>query len=117
VAVSSRRRAALGLRGVVEVLVELVADDAVRVRHGRLALGALLLANLGLGLVVGGVGALDGLLELGQRRGTCGPASFFSALVAMSGCELQRVAGKRWLEGTTSRVACRSVAITFSARP
>jgi hypothetical protein len=58
------------LRGVVEVLVQLVVERAlVGARLGRLALGALLLANLGLGLVVGGVGALDGLLEFAQRRG------------------------------------------------
>ena len=61
---SARQRAALGLRGVVEVLVELVADAVVGLGLDRLALGALLLARRGLGLVVGGVGALDGLLEL-----------------------------------------------------
>ena len=62
---SARQRAVLGLRGVVEILVELVAHAVVRLGLG-LALGALQLADLGLGLVVGGMGALDGLLELAQ---------------------------------------------------
>src|SRR6188472_88538 len=65
----ARQRAARSLRGAVEVLVELVAHAVVRLRLGRLTRGALQLADLGLGLVVGGVGALDGLLELAQRRG------------------------------------------------
>jgi hypothetical protein len=45
VAVSARQRAATELRGVVE----LVADAVVRLRLDGLALGALLLAGLGLG--------------------------------------------------------------------
>ena len=62
------------LRGVVEVRVELVVDRAVGgLGLDRLALGALLLARRGLGLVVGGVGALDGLLELASAtRGRAG---------------------------------------------
>src|SRR5215218_1312929 len=54
------------LRGLVERVVGLVADRL----HvfDVLLLGALVLARGGLGLVVGGVGALDGLLEPRQRR-------------------------------------------------
>jgi hypothetical protein len=63
------------------------------------------------------VGALDGLLERASDAGTCGPASFLSALAARSLRELQRVAGIRWLDGTTSRDAYCSAAITTSARP
>jgi hypothetical protein len=102
----------------LRLVVELVCDRApVGVRLGRLALGPPLLAGAGLGLVVGGVGALDCLLERARDAGTCGPASFLSALAAMFLCELQRVAGIRWLDGTTSRVAYCSAAITTSARP
>jgi hypothetical protein len=59
------------LRGVVEVCVERVVHQRAVVGLGLdgMPLGVLLLANLGLGLVVGGVGARDGLLELAQRRG------------------------------------------------
>src|SRR5215207_5931062 len=53
------------LRGLVELVRQLVADRLVVLNV--LALGALLLAGGGLGLVVGGVGALDGLLEPAQR--------------------------------------------------
>jgi hypothetical protein len=35
----------------------------------------------------------------------------------MSLCELQPVAGMRWLDGRTSRVAYCSAAITTNARP
>jgi hypothetical protein len=102
----------------LRLVVELVGDRAVLgVRLGRLALGPLLLAGAGLGLVVGGVRPLDGLLEPRERGGECGPASFLSALAARSLCELQRVAGIRWLDGTTSRDAYCSAAITTSARP
>jgi hypothetical protein len=38
-------------------------------------------------------------------------------LAAMSLCELQRVAGSRWLAGSTRRVACCSATMTTSARP
>jgi hypothetical protein len=74
--------------------------------------------GVALGLVVGGVRALDGLLELGQRRGHVWAGELAQrALAAMSLCELQRVAGIRWLAGTTSRVAYCSAAMTTSARP
>jgi hypothetical protein len=106
-----------GLRGLVDVLLELVADAVVAVRLGGLAHGPLLLARGGLRLLVGGVGALTACSSFVREMGTCGPASFLSALAAMSLCELQRVAGIRWLDGTTSRVACCSAAITISARP
>jgi hypothetical protein len=59
-------------------------------------------------------GALDGLLELGQRRGDA-PAGELAQLRGMSLCELQRVAGIRWLDGTTSRAACCSAATTTKA--
>src|SRR3954470_21466438 len=58
-----------GLRGLVDVLLELVADAVVGLRLGGLARGAVLFARGDLCLVVGGVGALDGLLELRQRNG------------------------------------------------
>src|SRR5215216_6653273 len=54
------------LRGLVELVRQLVADRLLVL--DALLLGALLLASGGLGLVVGGVGALDGLLEPAQRR-------------------------------------------------
>src|SRR4051812_49542877 len=46
-----------GLRGLVDVLLELVADAVVAFRLGGPARGAVLLARGGLRLVVGGVGA------------------------------------------------------------
>src|SRR4051812_3492996 len=49
--------------------VELVADAVVGLRRDGLVVRALVLAGGGLGLVVGGVGALDGLLEPRERRG------------------------------------------------
>jgi hypothetical protein len=114
---SARRRAATGLRGVVDVLVELVAVALVGLGLGGVALGALLLARGGLGLVVGGVGARDGLLELGQRRREVRAGQLFERLGGDVLVRIQRVAGIGWLEGTTSRVACCSAAITISARP
>jgi hypothetical protein len=54
------------LRGLVELVRQLVADRLL-VPYVP-ALGAVLLAGGGLGLVIGGVGALDGLLEPAQRR-------------------------------------------------
>jgi hypothetical protein len=60
---------------VVDVLVELVASAVVDLGLALLTLGALPLAGDGLGLVVGRVGALDGLLEPTQRRGDVRPAS------------------------------------------
>src|SRR4051794_8045849 len=55
--------------GLVDVLVQLVADAVVGLGLDRLALGALLLARRALRRVVVGVGALDGPLEPGQRGG------------------------------------------------
>src|SRR3954471_12826876 len=52
-----------GLRGLVDVLLELVADAVVGLRLGGLARGALLLARGGLRPLVDGVGALDRLLQ------------------------------------------------------
>ena len=50
-----------------------------------------------------------------------GPGSTFSGgyriTTPLAGALLQRVAGIRWLDGTTSRVACCSAAMTTSARP
>ena len=53
--------------GVAEVLVELVVDRALA-SAGRRGFRAPALAGGALDLLVGGVGALDGLLEPGQRR-------------------------------------------------
>ncbi|PTL58881.1 hypothetical protein C7Y72_04045 [Paraconexibacter algicola] len=53
----------------------------------------------------------------GACSGTAGPHSFRSAFATWSLCELQLVAGVRWLAGTTSRLACCSAAITTRARP
>ena len=63
------------------------------------------------------MGALDRLLQLGQRRGRCGPASLCGAVAARSLCELQRVLGIGWLDWRTSRLAYYSAARTTSARP
>ena len=75
---SARQRAAPAYAASSSVVVGLVADRLV-VLDG-LALGALLLARGGLGLVVGGVGALDGLLEPGQRRGDVRPGELLERL-------------------------------------
>ena len=61
------RTGGTGLRGV-DVFVELVLDPSLVLGFRPLTGGVLLLAHHGLGLVVGGVGPLDGLLELAQRR-------------------------------------------------
>jgi hypothetical protein len=52
-----------GLRGRVEIVVERVGDAVVGLELDRPALGLLLPAGRGLGRLVGGVGALDGLFE------------------------------------------------------
>src|SRR5213592_2532846 len=65
----------------LRLVVELVGDRAlVGVRLGRLALGPPLIAGAGLGLVVGGVGALDGLLEPSERRGDVRPGELLECL-------------------------------------
>jgi hypothetical protein len=57
------------LLDVGEIRVEPVVDRRLGgLALDRLALGSVLLGCRGLGLVVGAVGALDGLLELPQRR-------------------------------------------------
>ena len=90
------------LRGLVEVLVELVADAVVRLGLG-LALGALQLADRGLGLVVGGVGALDGLLELASA--TRGRAGRRASSAPWRRCPCASSSGSRASAGLTGRRA------------
>ena len=70
----------------------------------RLALGVLLLARRGLGLVEGAVGALDRLLELAERRGDVRASELLQRLRGESLCELQR---GRASAGSTGRPARR----------
>jgi hypothetical protein len=68
------------LRGVGEVLVELVVADRALASAGRRGFRALALAGGALGLLVGGVGRLTACSSLVSDAGTCGPASLRSAL-------------------------------------
>jgi hypothetical protein len=115
---SARQRAVAGLRGLDEILVlRVVADAVAGLGLDRLAVGSLPLERRGLGLVVGGVGTLDGPLELAQSRRDVRAGELPNAFAAMSLWAPRRAGGIRGRAGTTSRLACGSAPMMTSARP
>jgi hypothetical protein len=85
--------------------------------HSFLDAARLTSVRLRLGLVKLGGRLRDRLFELLQTRRQLRAASFCSALAACSLCDGHRLGPQRWLEGTTSRHAYCSAAITTSVRP